>query len=101
MPHLYFNIINPIQPAVAAYNFAYQQFAKEIEKIVPNFVIQDVIETIEGNDLRKIVDIANETNTQYIIAVLHEKLKSSDFSKSELHDHIVLELNSQDRLFGN
>lgn len=86
---------------IAAYNFAYQQFAKEIEKIVPNFVIQDVIETIEGNDLRKIVDIANETNTQYIIAVLHEKLKSSDFSKSELHDHIVLELNSQDRLFGN
>lgn len=84
---------------IAAYDLAYQNFAKKIEKSIPNFVIHDVLENIEGENLKSIVDIANLNKTQYIVAILKEKLDSSNISSKEQNDLTLLSLSQNDMLF--
>lgn len=84
---------------IAAYDLAYQHFARSIGKKVPNFVVHDVIENIEGKNLHSIFDRANESGSQYIIAVLKEKLDSSDIEEEKYEEHTVLTLSADDKLF--
>ncbi|MGP0185478.1 DUF2326 domain-containing protein [Lactococcus lactis] len=84
---------------IAAYDLAYQQFARSEKKAVPNFIVHDVLENIEGNDLHSLIQISNESHTQYIVAILKEKLSSSGISEEEQEELQVIELSSEDRLF--
>lgn len=84
---------------IAAYDLAYQQFAKDINKKIPNFIVHDVLENIEGENFKSIIDIVEKTNSQYIVAVLKEKLDSAGISQNEQDKHTILKLSTKDRLF--
>ena len=84
---------------MAAYDLAYQEFAKSSNTIVPRFFIHDVIENIEGDDLRHIIDVCEETGAQMIVAVLHEKLVSAGLSEQAIKDYTILNLSSTNKLF--
>ncbi|VDG22713.1 DUF2326 domain-containing protein [Lactiplantibacillus mudanjiangensis] len=62
---------------IAAYDLAYQNFAEVEKKKIPNFIIHDVLENIEGSNLKTTLNMAESIGTQYIVAVLKEKLTSS------------------------
>ena len=84
---------------IAAYDIAYQLFARTIGKTVPNFIIHDVLESIEGEDLRALVEEVENNQIQYISAILKEKLVSSRLSLDKQSEIIILELSMTDRLF--
>lgn len=84
---------------LAVYDLSYQEFAIANRIEAPRFVVQDVVENVEGEDLKKIVDIANGINCQFIIAVLKEKLDSSQIPQEAQDSMCILELSKQDRLF--
>ena len=84
---------------IASYDIAYQLFARTIKKKTPKFIIHDVLESIEGDDLRALVHEVESNKIQFIAAVLKEKLVSSNFSSEEQDKMIVLELSLEDKLF--
>lgn len=84
---------------IASYDLAYQQFAKESNFIVPNFVIHDVLETIEGENLQHIISIANSLESQFIVAILKEKLDSANLSEKEQSKLRLIALSTDDKLF--
>lgn len=84
---------------IAAYDLAYQQFAKSENKMIPNFIVHDVLENIEGNNLKSLIEIANESNMQYIVAILKEKLTSSEMTEEEQERLQIIKLSSDDKLF--
>lgn len=84
---------------IASYDIAYQLFARAIKKKIPKFIIHDVLESIEGDDLRALVHEVESNKIQFIAAVLKEKLVSSNFSSEEQNKMIVLELSLEDKLF--
>lgn len=84
---------------LAVYDLSYQEFAIANRIEAPRFVVQDVVENVEGEDLKKTVDIANGINCQFIIAVLKEKLDSSQIPQDAQDSMCILELSKQDRLF--
>lgn len=84
---------------IAAYDLAYQHFAKEIKKPIPNIIAHDVLENIEGNSLQSIIRIANNSDTQYIVAVLKEKLDSSKIPRNEQEKLTVITLSDEKKLF--
>lgn len=65
----------------------------------PRFVVHDVVENVEGDDLRTIISIANDIDAQYIVAVLKEKLDSSHISRTEQKKLTILQLSDDDKLF--
>jgi len=77
---------------IAAYDLAYQRFAAESGLTIPQFDVHDVLENIEGESLKAIVDIANQS-------VLKEKLDSSGFTDVEQEKYGILQLAEDDRLF--
>lgn len=84
---------------IAAYDLAYQQFAIANQIHAPRFVVHDVVENVEGDDLRTIISIANDIDAQYIVAVLKEKLDSSHISRTEQKKLTILQLSDDDKLF--
>ncbi|UUA87207.1 DUF2326 domain-containing protein [Corynebacterium pseudogenitalium] len=84
---------------MAAYDLAYQEFAKSNNIIAPRFFIHDVVENIEGADLRHIIDICEDTEAQMIVAVLHEKLASAGLTEQEIKDYTILNLSTDSKLF--
>lgn len=84
---------------IAAYDIAYQIFARKINKTTPQFIVHDVLESIEGDDMKALVDEVEDNQIQYISAILKEKLVSSGLSLEKQNEIIVLELSMKDRLF--
>lgn len=84
---------------IAAYDISYQLFAQNENKLVPNFIVHDVLETVEGESLKAIVSQVISTESQYIVAILKEKLDSSGFSEEEQEKMKVIELSETNRLF--
>ena len=84
---------------IAAYDLAYQQFASRENKMVPNFIVHDVLENIEGNSLKSLIEIANESEMQYIVAILKEKLISSKMTEEEQERLQIIKLSDDDNLF--
>ncbi|HEM6249133.1 TPA: DUF2326 domain-containing protein [Streptococcus suis] len=81
---------------IAAFDLAYQKFSEKINKKVPNFIIYDVIETIDQKALKAIVDIVHDVDCQYIVAVLQEKISEKDFISK---DDISVVLSESERPF--
>lgn len=84
---------------LAVYDLSYQEFANANRIEVPRFVVQDVVENVEGEDLKKIIDIANGIDCQFIVAVLKEKLDSSQIPQEAQDVMCILKLSKQDKLF--
>lgn len=83
---------------IAAFDLAYQQLAKDLEKKVPNFIVHDVIETIDQVALNMIINIVNAIECQYIVAVLKEKIRSNELIQSS---NVIVTLRENDRPFRN
>jgi len=60
--------------AIAAFDLAYQSYAKENNIHSPRFVIHDVIETMDSVSFKNTIRLSNEIGSQYIAAVLRDKL---------------------------
>lgn len=84
---------------LAVYDLSYQEFAIGNKIEAPRFVVQDVVENVEGEDLKKIVDIANSIDCQFIVAVLKEKLDSSRIPQEAQDAMCILKLSKRDKLF--
>ncbi|CAJ1180906.1 hypothetical protein [Companilactobacillus paralimentarius] len=84
---------------MASYDLAYQSFADEIDKRRPNFIVHDVLENVEGDNLKSIVSLANKVGAQFIVAILKEKLDSSGIDQSFQEQHETLKLSKDDKLF--
>ena len=81
---------------ITAFDLAYQKFAKKINKNVPNFVIHDVIETIDYQAFKAIADIVSGIECQYTVAVLKEKISGKEFIHG---DNILVELSENEKPF--
>ncbi|WP_061249763.1 DUF2326 domain-containing protein [Leptospira alstonii] len=80
---------------IAAFDFAYIQFCEEMNIPCLHFVLHDQIENIHGNQIQTLSDVANETNSQFILPILKDKLpKGID---TELFK--ILSLSQKDKLF--
>jgi hypothetical protein len=80
---------------IAAFDFAYIQFADKLDIECLHFIMHDQLETIHDNQLNTIVEVANSINAQYIVPILRDKIPSSiDISEFE-----VLSLSQNDKLF--
>ena len=84
---------------IAAYDFSYQLFAREQHIHVPNFIVHDVLENIEGHVLKVIIETSKMIDTQYIVAILKEKLNSSNLNEATQKELQVLQLSKNDKLF--
>lgn len=83
---------------IAAFDLAYQQLARELDKKVPFFIVHDVIETIDRVALNAIINIVNSIDCQYIVAVLKEKIQDNDLIQES---NIVVTLSENNRPFRN
>ncbi len=83
---------------IAAFDLAYQQFAKQLDKKVPNFIVHDVIETLDKVSLTAIINIVNSVECQYIVAVLKEKIQGHDLIQES---NIIVTLSENNRPFKN
>lgn len=80
---------------IAAFDFAYIQFADRLDIECLHFIMHDQLETIHDNQLNTIVEVANSINGQYIVPILRDKIPSNiDISEFE-----VLSLSQDDKLF--
>lgn len=77
-------------------DIAYVSFIKEVNLKFPYFFIHDILETIDQASFKVIVDTINNNGSQFITAVLREKIDSYNFIKE---DDIRLELSVDNRLF--
>lgn len=80
---------------IAAFDFAYIEFADKLDIECLHFILHDQLETIHDNQLNTIVEVANSINGQYIVPILRDKIPSNiDISEFE-----VLSLSQNDKLF--
>nr|WP_315174080.1 DUF2326 domain-containing protein [uncultured Flavobacterium sp.] len=81
---------------IAAFDFAYIEFADKLDIECLHFIMHDQLETIHDNQLNTIVEVSNSINGQYIVPILRDKIPSNiDVSEFE-----VLSLSQNDKLFG-
>lgn len=80
---------------IAAFDFAYIEFADKLDIECLHFIMHDQLETIHDNQLNTIVEVANSINGQYIVPILRDKIPSNiDISGFE-----VLSLSQDIKLF--
>ncbi|KKX48501.1 DUF2326 domain-containing protein, partial [Sphingobacterium sp. IITKGP-BTPF85] len=80
---------------IAAFDFAYIQFADNLDIRCLHFILHDQLENIHDNQLNTLVEVANSLNGQYIVPILRDKIPSNiDISQYE-----VLSLSQSDKLF--
>lgn len=80
---------------IAAFDFAYLQFADNLDISSLHFVMHDQLENIHDNQINTIVEVANQLNGQYIVPILRDKVPSNiDIRKYE-----VVSLSQTDKLF--
>lgn len=88
-----------LKSLILCYDIAYQQFAMEIGKQVPNFVVYDTLESVEGDVVLKLVDKINSMDIQVVVAILKEKLDSSKVDTNSQKRNTVLSLSNSNRVF--
>lgn len=80
---------------IAAFDFAYIEFADKLDIECLHFIMHDQLETIHDNQLNTIVEVANSINGQYIVPILRDKIPSN----IEISEFEVLSLSQDDKLF--
>lgn len=81
---------------IAAFDLAYQMFSKDKGIVRPDFIVHDVLESMDKVGLDNIIKIANSIDCQYIIAILSDKLLTSSECKQ---DDIRLTLKNDSKFF--
>lgn len=80
---------------IAAFDFAYIQFADDLDIKCLHFILHDQLENIHDNQLNTLVEVANNINGQYVVPILRDKIPANiDISQYE-----VLSLSQNDKLF--
>jgi hypothetical protein len=80
---------------IAAFDFAYIQFADDLDIKCLHFILHDQLENIHDNQLITLVEVAENLNGQYIVPILRDKIPANiDVSKYE-----ILSLSQNDKLF--
>lgn len=80
---------------IAAFDFAYIQFADDLDIRCVHFILHDQLENIHDNQLNTLVEVANNIHGQYIVPILRDKIPANiDVSQYE-----VLSLSQNDKLF--
>lgn len=80
---------------IAAFDFAYIEFADKLDIECLHFIMHDQLETIHDNQLNTIVEVANSINGQYIVPILRDKIPSN----IDISDFEVLSLSQDEKLF--
>lgn len=81
---------------IAAFDLAYIQFADDLGIKCLHFVLNDQIENIHDNQINNLLlEIVSETNCQYILPVLRDKLPED----IDIDEYEVLTLSQFDKLF--
>ena len=88
-----------LKSLILCYDIAYQEFAKEIHKTVPNFIVHDILESVSGDVLADLIDKINSLNIQVVVAILKEKLNSSKISQEDQDQFTILKLSKGNRVF--
>lgn len=83
--------------AIAAFDLAYQSYANAMSIPHPNFIVHDVIETMDEVGLSNTIKIVNDIGCQYIVAVLKDKIKDNPNIKE---GDIRLTLTQGNKFFG-
>lgn len=69
---------------IAAFDFAYIQFADDLDINCLHFILHDQLENIHDNQLSTLIDVANGINGQYIVPILRDKIPANvDISQYE------------------
>ena len=80
---------------IAAFDFAYIQFADDLDINCLHFILHDQLENIHDNQLSTLIDVANGINGQYIVPILRDKIPENiDISQYER-----LVLSQENKLF--
>lgn len=77
-------------------DIAYVSFIKELKLDFPRFFVHDVLETVAKHNLEKIVSFINENESQFIFAILNEKIQKYQFINE---NDKILRLSKEDKLF--
>lgn len=64
-------------------DIAYVSFLEDLKIDLPRFFVHDVLETIDEHNMRKLVNYINSNGSQFIFAILNEKIEQYDFIKEE------------------
>ena len=83
---------------LSAFDLAYIDFVKKTNLKRPNFVIHDSIEDVDINQVFDIFELANNSEGQYIVALLSDKISNSIFKKF-IDNNVILELSEKDKFF--
>lgn len=81
---------------IAAFDFAYIQFAEAIDIDFLHFIMHDQLENIHGNQLSTIlVDLSNSINCQFVLPIIKDKIPFN----LNIDDYVILRLSEDDKLF--
>lgn len=80
---------------IAAFDFAYIQFADNLDIRCLHFILHDQLENIHDNQLNTLVEVANSINGQYIIPILRDKIPTH----INVNQYEILSLSQEDKLF--
>ena len=80
---------------IAAFDFAYIQFCDANNIKCLHFILHDQLETIHDNQLNILSQIANSTNSQYVVPIIKDKLPPA----INIDEYTVLSLSQNDKLF--
>ncbi|WP_306353932.1 DUF2326 domain-containing protein [Flavobacterium sp. '19STA2R22 D10 B1'] len=80
---------------IAAFDFAYIEFADKMDIECLHFIMHDQLETIHDNQLNTIVEVANSINGQYIVPILRDKIPAN----INISEFEVVSLSQEDKLF--
>lgn len=80
---------------IAAFDFAYIQFADALEIDHLHFIMHDQLENIHDNQINTIVQVANSLNAQFIVPILRDKIPDN----IDVNEYEVLTLSQNQKLF--
>ncbi|MCP1253294.1 DUF2326 domain-containing protein [Elizabethkingia sp. S0634] len=80
---------------IAAFDFAYIQFADDLDIRCLHFILHDQLENIHDNQLNTLVEVAIGINGQYIVPILRDKIPVN----INVSQYEVLSLSQNDKLF--
>lgn len=80
---------------IAAFDFAYIQFADYLDIRCLHFILHDQLENIHDNQLNTLIDVANGLNCQYIVPILRDKIPEN----TNIDLYQVLSLSQNNKLF--
>lgn len=81
---------------IAAFDFAYIEFAEAIGIDLAHFIMHDQLEHVHDNQLSTIlVDLANSINCQFVLPIVKDKIPAD----LDIEDYVILTLSENEKLF--